>query len=187
MTVKDHIGYHPIPAARPPTAVGSVHYATLIALLRRHSMAALRIALGAVYLWFGALKLTSSPPVAQLIHDSVPFVSAPAWLVPAMGGFELVIGLCFVLRLAPLVLLPLFVAHLVGTFSVLVIQPGVAFEHGNPLMLSIIGEFVVKNLVLLAAGIVVCTRTRADDPSSTHPAELLVGRAVPAGRGSSPA
>jgi hypothetical protein len=34
---------------------------------------------------------------------------------------------------------------------------GLAFVHGDPLLLTIVGEFVVKNLVLVAAGIAVCT------------------------------
>jgi uncharacterized membrane protein YkgB len=174
MTTKENTGYRQIPATTAHPALTG--YPRLVALLRRHSMAALRIALGTVYLWFGALKLTSSTPVAQLVRDSVPFVTAPSWLVPALGGFELAIGLCLVLRLAPLVVLPFFVAHLAGTFSVLVVQPGVAFEHGNPLLLTIVGEFVVKNLVLLAAGIAVCTSPPPASGAPSLPGAGGIGR-----------
>jgi uncharacterized membrane protein YkgB len=55
--------------------------------------------------------------------------------------------------------LPLLVGDLLGTFSVLVMVPEVAFQAGNPLCLMVEGEFVVKNLVLLAAVILVATRT----------------------------
>jgi hypothetical protein len=41
--------------------------------------------------------------------------------------------------------------HLSGTFLVLLVRPDVAFVDGNPLLLSVEGEYVVKNLVLLAA------------------------------------
>ncbi len=34
------------------------------------------------------------------------------------------------------------------------LRPELAFQAGNPLLLTTIGEFVVKNLVLLAAGLV---------------------------------
>jgi uncharacterized membrane protein YkgB len=37
--------------------------------------------------------------------------------------------------------------------------PEVAFQNGNPFQLTVEGEFVVKNLVMLAAVIVVATRT----------------------------
>jgi uncharacterized membrane protein YkgB len=57
------------------------------------------------------------------------------------------------LRLALLVL----AAQLVGTLLVFVVLPDVAFQDGNPLKLTVEGEFVVKNVVLLAAAMVVGT------------------------------
>jgi uncharacterized membrane protein YkgB len=38
---------------------------------------------------------------------------------------------------------------------VFLVLPEVAFQDGNPLMLTVEGEFVVKNLVLLSAAMVV--------------------------------
>ena len=55
----------------------------------------------------------------------------------------------------------LMVAHLTGTFLVLVTQPDVAFQNGNPLMLTMTGEFVVKNVVLIIAGLALIGRSRA--------------------------
>jgi hypothetical protein len=40
-----------------------------------------------------------------------------------------------------------------ATFLVLLIRPDVAFVGGNPLTLSVESEYVVKNLVLLAAAL----------------------------------
>jgi uncharacterized membrane protein YkgB len=51
--------------------------------------------------------------------------------------------------------LGLFFLMLIGTFLVLIIQPDVAFKDGNPLLLTVEGEFVIKNLVLLSAGMVI--------------------------------
>jgi hypothetical protein len=44
---------------------------------------------------------------------------------------------------------------MLGTFLTLVILPERSFQGGNPLLLGVLGEFVVKNLVLIAAGLVV--------------------------------
>ena len=44
---------------------------------------------------------------------------------------------------------------MIGTFLVFIVLPDVAFLDGNPLKLSVEGEFVLKNLVLLTAGLVV--------------------------------
>jgi hypothetical protein len=54
----------------------------------------------------------------------------------------------------------LFLAQMVGTFLTFLILPNVVFQHGNPLLLTVEGEFVVKNLVLIAAGLVVGTTVR---------------------------
>jgi uncharacterized membrane protein YkgB len=39
-----------------------------------------------------------------------------------------------------------------------VTQPHIAFIDGNPFMLTMTGEFVIKNLVLMAAGLVLATQ-----------------------------
>lgn len=62
-------------------------------------------------------------------------------------------GLLF--GLARRIILPLFAGQMGGTFLVLVMRPDVAFQHGNLLLLTVEGEFVVKNLVLLSAGLLV--------------------------------
>jgi len=36
-----------------------------------------------------------------------------------------------------------------------VVRPDIAFQGGNPLLLTTEGEFVIKNLILIAAGLVV--------------------------------
>lgn len=52
-------------------------------------------------------------------------------------------------------MLAIFALQMAGTFLVLVLLPDVAFQDGNYLLLTVEGEFVVKNLVLLSAGMVV--------------------------------
>ena len=79
-------------------------------------------------------------------------------------GLALIIG-----RFATLVSAVL-VAHLCGTFGVLVMQPELAFQNGNPLLLTTIGEFVVKNLVLISAAIVLASQLR---PSRRSPQRAM--------------
>ena len=55
---------------------------------------------------------------------------------------------------------------MVGTFLVLIFQPEVAFRAGNPLLLTVEGEFVVKNLVLLTAGMVIGATVRTNRTAS---------------------
>lgn len=127
--------------------------------LARWSVPVLRISLGVVYIWFGALKVLNVSPVADLVAGTVYWLD-PDWVVPALGVVELVIGAGLLLGRGLRVVLLLFVLQMIGTFGVLVLRPEVAFRNGNPLLLTVEGEFVVKNLVLLSAGFVVGSTVR---------------------------
>lgn len=126
-------------------------------MLSRISLPLLRISLGVVFVWFGALKFSDSTPVGDLVAHTVPFLPA-RWFVPALGGFEVLLGAGLLIGRRLAIVAVLMVAHLTGTFLVLVTQPDVAFQHGNPLMLTMTGEFVVKNVVLITAGLVLIGR-----------------------------
>ena len=131
-----------------------------IGLLRRWSPLALRLALGVVFVWFGALKVLGVTPVAELVARTVYWVD-PGWLVPVLGLGEVIIGTGLIVGRGLRLVLALFALQMAGTFLVLVVQPDVAFQRGNPLLLTVEGEFVVKNLVLLAAGMAVGARVEA--------------------------
>jgi len=127
--------------------------------LSQVSLPLLRIALGVVYIWFGALKLTDSTPVGQLVANTVPFLPSHVF-VPALGAFEVLLGIGLLIGRWLAAVALLMVAHLAGTFLVLGTQPDVACQHSNPLMLTMTGEFVVKNVVLITAGLVLVGHIR---------------------------
>lgn len=126
----------------------------LLALLRRTSVPALRISLGVVFVWFGVLKVLDVSPVSELVARTVYWFD-PNSVVPALGIFEILVGGMLVLNRWLRLALALFAAQMVGTFLVFIVLPQVAFRDGNPLLLTVEGEFVLKNLVLLTAGMVV--------------------------------
>jgi uncharacterized membrane protein YkgB len=144
----------------PPDSALRGRLQAVIDLLGRHSVSMLRMSLGVVFLWFGALKIFSTTPVAELVAATVPFVPE-GFLLPALGTFEVLIGIGLLIGRYLGVVVLLMVAHLAGTFLVLVTQPEVAFLHSNPLELTMTGEFVIKNLVLITAGLVLATRPSA--------------------------
>jgi uncharacterized membrane protein YkgB len=129
------------------------------AFLRRWSIPALRVSLGLVFVWFGALKVFDVTPVADLVGRTVYWFD-PDWVVPVLGAFEIVVGVGLLFKIALRAILGLFAAQMLGTFLVLVLLPEVSFEDGNVLLLTVEGEFVVKNLVLLSAGMVVGATVR---------------------------
>lgn len=130
----------------------------------------LRIALGVVYVWFGALKVTDRSPVEDLVRD-VAFFTNGGWIVYAMGAWEIVIGLGLILPVALRFTLLMLWVQLAGTLLAFAVVPGRCFQDGNPLLLTTTGEFVLKNIVLITAGLVIGSTVwrnprRALDPSS---------------------
>ena len=126
-------------------------------ILQACSLPLLRLAIGAVFIWFGALKISNDTPVADFVANTLPWFNR-VWLVPALGVFEVAIGVAMIAGRFLTVVCAALVAHLTGTFLSLIMQPDVTFQHGNPLMLTTEGEFVVKNLVFIAAGLVIAAR-----------------------------
>jgi len=126
----------------------------VLRVLRRWSIPVLRISLGVVFVWFGALKVLDVTPVTELVAETVYWVD-PDWFVPLLGWVEIVVGMALIIRRGVRLMLPLFLGQMAGTFLVLLLQPEVAFQDGNVLKLTTEGEFVVKNLVLLSAGLVI--------------------------------
>ena len=147
----------------------------VIRFLRRHSLTLLRVSLAVVFIWFGALKIFGVTPVTDLVAAVVYWVD-PSWLVPLLGVFEVLVGVGLLAGVGMRLVLLLFVAQLIGTFLVLVIRPDLAFQSNNPLLLTTEGEFVIKNLVLISAGLSVGSQIRTLPRwKSTEPAEPQLG------------
>jgi putative oxidoreductase len=141
----------PLPAARRPAVDDRI-----AAALHARTPDLMRWALGLVFVWFGALKIANVTPVADLVAHTLAFVPVPsAVLLPALGAFEVVAGVLLITGKMLRPLLVLLLGHLAGTFLVLVTQFDVAFQDGNPLLLTTEGEFVIKNLVLIVGVLVV--------------------------------
>ena len=80
--------------------------------------------------------------------------------MPTLGGVEVILGLALIIGRALTVVSAVLMGHLAGTFLVLIMQPELAFQDGNPLLLPTIGEFVIKNVVLISAALVLASKLR---------------------------
>ena len=128
--------------------------AAMVRFMAAWGIRLLRVCLGVVFIWFGALKVAGRSPVVALVASAVPWFP-PETFVPFLGGWEILVGAGLLFRVALRLTLFLFWLQMAGTFLVLLLRPDIAFQHGNPLLLTAEGEFVIKNLVLISAGLVV--------------------------------
>ncbi len=131
----------------------------VIRFMDRYGVPLLRTALGVVFVWFGALKILGVSPVEELVAQTVYFFPAEPF-VRFLGVWEVLVGMGLLFKVFLRTVLALFFLQMAGTFLVLVLHPEISFQNGNPLLLTTIGEFVVKNLVLITAGLVIGSTVR---------------------------
>ena len=140
----------------------------IIPSLRRWGVPTLRISLATVFIWFGALKIVGVSPVADLVGSTVYWVD-PDWFVPALGVVEVLVGLGLALNRWIRAVLLILALQMVGTFLVFLVLPDLTFQDGNPLKLTVEGEFILKNLVLLAAAMVVGAHLGESETGTSAP------------------
>ena len=127
--------------------------------LSRHSVSLLRLSLGLVFLAFGALKffpgLSPAEHIAGTTVEMLTFGLVPGRAaVVLVAAMETFIGLSLITgRLRRTGLAVLGIA-LTGILSPLVLMPGELF-HLDTFTPNLTGQYVLKDIVLVAAGLVV--------------------------------
>lgn len=121
---------------------------------KAHGVSLLRISLGIVFLWFGALKFFDVSPVAGLVSSSYSFFPAREFMI-VLGIWEMLVGLWLILKLYLRLTIIFLWLQMGGVFGSLILLPSAFIKSGNPLLLTLEGEFLVKNIVILAATLVI--------------------------------
>jgi hypothetical protein len=97
-----------------------------------------------------------------------------SWFLPFLALWEMAIGLGFITgRLMRLTILLLFL-QMPGTISPVFLRPDLVFTQ-FPFGLTLEGQYIVKNLVLISAALVVGATVRGGGLTS-DPAALTLGR-----------
>ena len=135
--------------------------------MRRFGHGALRYSLAVIFIWFGLLKPFGLSPAEGLILQTVdwmPLLSARTWLA-VIGWWEVAIGVLFLFRPTLRFAIGLLALQMVGTFMPLVMLPGVTFQDGRvPYGLTLEGQYIVKNLLIISAALVVGGTVRDGRP-----------------------
>ena len=155
--------------------------------MARYGIVLLRVGLGIVFLWFGMLKFFPGWSPAQDL--AIRTIDLLTWgVIPAgvsltlLAAWECVIGVGLIsgrwLRATILLLL----VQMLGTVTPLVLFPGDTFV-AFPLAPTLEGQYIVKNIVLVSAALVIgatvrggvwlptrhnCKNTRGTDAVSTY-------------------
>lgn len=125
----------------------------------RHGIMFLRISLGIVFIWFGALKFLPDLSAAESLAGKTILKLTFGFLEPAismkiLAVWECLIGLGLITKKFLSLTLLLLYFQMVGTLMPLILFPEMTFQ-GNLLVPTLLGQYIIKNFILISAGIVI--------------------------------
>lgn len=141
-------------------------YFTFSKKIEKHSIIIMRIALAIVYIWFGALKIFGISPAEDLVEETVYWFK-PELFIPILGGCEIIIGLGLLIkRFIPITII-LLLLHMAATFFPIFILKTACFE-GFPFCPTLVGQYIIKNLVLIAGALIIAGKYNEKFYSEIH-------------------
>jgi uncharacterized membrane protein YkgB len=128
---------------------------TLTAAYRRHSFTVLRVSVGLLFVWFGALKLlphiSHAEDMATRVMHGLTNGAVPADVSrPLLAAAEILIGTALITGVFRRLTLLAFLTHMAGTFTTLAVLPAEMWD-GSVAVPTMAGQYVIKNIVLVAA------------------------------------
>jgi len=116
----------------------------------------LRIVLGINFLWFGVLKffpaLSPAEELATITIDWMFQGLIPSTIsIKLLALWEITVGVGLITGIYLRYILPLFILHISLTFLPLFVFPDITFTQ-IPYGLTIVGQYIVKNIILLSLG-----------------------------------
>ena len=126
--------------------------------LEKHQYCLLRISIGVLFIWFGTLKffpgVSPAEGLAFQTVNTLTFNLIPdAWIIPALAIMEVSIGLLLVFSSKLQLSFWLLLFHMACTIMPLFILREITFNN-FPFQLTIEGQYIVKNVVIIAAAFV---------------------------------
>jgi uncharacterized membrane protein YkgB len=133
--------------------------------MARYGLMLLRISLGIVFLWFGVLKFFPNlSPAQDLATRTISFLTfnivTPDISLPLLAAWESLIGIGLLIGGDGLrITLLLLYVQMIGTMTPIFLFPHEVFKV-IPYAPTLEGQYIIKNLVLISAGIVVGATVR---------------------------
>jgi uncharacterized membrane protein YphA (DoxX/SURF4 family) len=132
--------------------------------MARHGINITRMALGFIFTWFGVLKLFPGASPAEdlatrtlerLTFGQVP----PSTALLVLAIWEMLIGIGLLTGRLLRVTLLLLMLQMAGTLTPLVLFPSETF-HVFPFAPTLEGQYIIKNLVIIGAALVIGATVR---------------------------
>lgn len=130
----------------------------VVQFIERNQFPLLRISIGILFIWFGALKffpgVSPAEGLATKTVELLTFHLFPiAWIIPSLALLEVTLGLMLIFRINFKISFWLLIFHMVCTITPLFILKEITFNQ-FPFQLTIEGQYIVKNIVIICAAFV---------------------------------
>ena len=129
----------------------------IVGLMQGAYPGAIRLSFALIFIWFGILKPLGLSPAAPLVLQTVawmPLLQPEGWL-SVIGWWEVAIGVLFISPKTTRLAILLLFLQMGGTFLPLFILPEITFqEAGFPFRPTMEGQYIIKNLMILSAALV---------------------------------
>jgi uncharacterized membrane protein YkgB len=129
--------------------------------LKNRALTLLRYSMAIIYFWYGLLKVMGISPAEELVYRATHWLGSHHFVM-VLGFWEMAIGLfLFVKRWNRWGLILLFL-QFPGTFLPLFLTPEDCFTV-FPYGLTLEGQYIFKNLILIAAGLLLVSSLHSKD------------------------
>ncbi|MGJ3239768.1 MAG: DoxX family protein [Anaerolineae bacterium] len=135
--------------------------------MAQYGVILLRISVGIVFFWFGILKffpnLSPAEALATNTISVLTFGIVEPWLsLPILATWEVLIGLGLITGKFMRATIFLLFAQMLGTITPIFLFPGETFTV-FPIAPTLEGQYIIKNVVLVSAAIVIGATVRGGD------------------------
>jgi uncharacterized membrane protein YkgB len=141
--------------------------------LRRFNLPFARLALFVVYFWFGALKLVGVSPAGPLVSalwlKTIPFIPLDKFII-LFASYEMLIGILFLIPRLERLAITLLLLHVSTTVLPLVLLPDIVWQMF--LVPSLEGQYIIKNIVVVALALSIGASLRARRDSQPVPVTI---------------
>jgi len=124
----------------------------------RQSLFLLRISIGLIYLWFGALKFFHGySPAEDLAINTINkltfgLIPQPVNII-LLAVWECSIGIFLITGKSLRTVLIFLFVHMACTFTPLLFFPSLSFNY-PPYGFTLVGQYIMKNLIIICAALV---------------------------------
>jgi uncharacterized membrane protein YphA (DoxX/SURF4 family) len=132
--------------------------------LTENSLNLLRISIGIIYVWFGALKFFPNlSPADQLAKDTIYLITFG--LIPnnvsiiLLAFWETLLGVVLIIGVWRKAVFYILLIHMICTFVPLFFFEDVSFTS-SPYAFTLVGQYIMKNLIIICAALVLNAQAR---------------------------